>query len=76
MRRDKLGCDARRGEEAMLDASLGAATPQRAQFASALRVAAKCGARFVASLAKGSTIRKARFARSSAFGRNACHSPY
>jgi len=57
MRRDKLGCDARRGDEAMLDASLGAATPQRAKFVSALRVAAKCGARFVTNHAKGSTIR-------------------
>jgi len=56
MRHDELGCDARRGEEAMLDASRGAATPQRAQFVMALRVATKCGARFVASLAKGSTI--------------------
>jgi len=57
MRRDKLRCDARRGGEAMLNASRGAATLQRAQFIPALRVEAKCGARFVANLAKGSTIR-------------------
>ena len=56
MRRNELGCDARRGDEAMLDASRGAATPQRAQFVTALRVAAKCGARFVAALGKGVTI--------------------
>ena len=75
MRHDELGCDARRGNEAMLDASLGAVTPQRAQFVMALRVAAKCGARFVAALGKGSPLPAARFARSSAFGYNACHSP-
>ena len=56
MRHDELGCDARRGDEAMLNASRGAATPQRAQFVMALRVAAKCGARFVAALGKGVTI--------------------
>jgi len=56
MRHDELGCDARRGNEAMLDASRGAATPQRAQFVMALRVAAKCGARFVTALGKGGTI--------------------
>ena len=56
MRHDELGCDARHGDEAMLDASRGAATPQRAQFVMALRVAAKCDARFVAALGKGVTI--------------------
>jgi len=75
MRHDELGCDARRGDEAMPDASLGAATPRRAQFDMALRVAAKCGARFVAALGKVSPLPAARFARSSAFGCNAYHSP-
>jgi len=85
MRHDELGCDARRGDEAMLGASLEAATPQCAQFVMALRVAAKCGARFVpqgdflrgiAALGKGLPLPAARFARSSAFGCNAYHSPY
>jgi len=76
MRHDELGCDARRGDEAMPDASPGAATPQRAQFVLALRVAAKYGARFVAALGKGSPLPAARFARSSEFGYNAYHSPY
>jgi len=76
MRHDELGCDARRGDEAMLSASRGAATPQRAQFVMALRVAAKCGARFIAALGKGSPLPAARFARSSAFGCNAYRSPY
>ena len=35
MRGNELGCDARRGDEAMLDSSLGAATPQRAHSAAA-----------------------------------------
>jgi len=56
MRHDELGCDARRGDDAMLNASIGAATPQRAQFVLALRVAAKRGARFVAALGKGVTL--------------------
>jgi len=65
MRHDEFGCDARRGDEAMLNASQGAATPQRAQFVMALRVASKCGARFVpqgdflrgvTALGKGVTI--------------------
>jgi len=79
MRRDELGCDARRGDEVLLAASRGAATPQRAHSAAAcgcgralapegakrqlpfrgvmaLRVAAKCGARFGAALGKGVTI--------------------
>lgn len=76
MRGNELGCDARRGDEAMLDASRGAATPQRAQFVAALRVAAQCGARFVPALGKGSPLPAARFARSSALGCNAYHSPY
>jgi len=76
MRHDELGCDARRGDEAMLDASRGAGTLQRAQFVMALWVAAKCGARYVAALGKGSPLPAARFARSSAFGCNAYHFPY
>ena len=71
-----LGCDARRGAEAMLDASRGAVTRQRAQSVPALRVASKCGARFVACLGKGSPLPAARFARSSAFGCNAYRSSY
>ena len=56
MRRRQIGCEARRGDEAMLTASRGAATPHRGQFVPALRVATQCGARFVACLVKGLAI--------------------
>jgi len=76
MRRDELGCDARRGDEAMLDASRGAATPQRAQFVRPYGLPPNAALALSRPLARGTPLPAARFARSSGFGCNAYHSPH